>query len=254
MRITDSYCKPQKLIVGKGKPPKLSSADKIRLEIQNKKDARKEDSAQSWWREQLATMSKLSTRSRAAHLEGLSRNKKRSEEPSASLEIAMYSIHLDFLLWIEDQGVSSPSSVLQDSYSVSIVRKAKALGDQSDLRPLTPAISNILKSIFHVLGFEDHMPRMSISTDSPDRSLSFEFVKLTKSKTGSPVHKFMKITEHPVVWQLRLFGEHMDRSMDSRPDPRVKFEPDAWQRQVLDSIDRRESLLVVGKLISWNHV
>lgn len=38
----------------------------------------------------------------------------------------------------------------------------------------------------------------------------------------------------------------MDRSFDSRPDARVKFEPDAWQREVLDKLDRDESVLVVA--------
>lgn len=227
----------------------LSSADRIRQEIQNKKGARNEDSARSWWREQLGFICKLPLHSRAAHLDGLFRNKKRTEEPSASLEMAMYSIHLDFLLWIEEQGLSTPSPALRDRYSVNIVRKAKAICDRSDRRPLTPTVSKIVESIFRILGLEDYIPHMSVSTDVPDRSLAFEFVKLVRSKNGSPVHKFMKITEHPVVWQLRLFGEHMDRSMDSKPDVRVKFEPDAWQRQVLDSIDRQESLLVVGKRI-----
>ncbi|KAM5360760.1 hypothetical protein ACJA88_014713 [Fusarium oxysporum] len=38
----------------------------------------------------------------------------------------------------------------------------------------------------------------------------------------------------------------MDRRFDSRPDVRVPFEPDAWQRGILDSIDADESLLVVA--------
>jgi hypothetical protein len=38
----------------------------------------------------------------------------------------------------------------------------------------------------------------------------------------------------------------MDRSFDSRPDERVKFEPDAWQREVLDKLDRDDSVLVVA--------
>ena len=38
----------------------------------------------------------------------------------------------------------------------------------------------------------------------------------------------------------------MDRSFDSKPDDRVKFEPDKWQRDVLDKLDRDESVLVVA--------
>jgi ATP-dependent RNA helicase DDX60 len=56
----------------------------------------------------------------------------------------------------------------------------------------------------------------------------------------------MAIEETPVRWQLRLFGQYLDRSFDSRPDPRVSFFPDAWQRDVLDKLDRDESILVVA--------
>lgn len=38
----------------------------------------------------------------------------------------------------------------------------------------------------------------------------------------------------------------MERSFDSQPDPRVKFEPDKWQRDVLDKLDKDESVLVVA--------
>ena len=56
----------------------------------------------------------------------------------------------------------------------------------------------------------------------------------------------MTIGEDPVDWQLRVFGEHMDRSFDSQKDDRVKFEPDKWQREVLDKLDAEESVLVVA--------
>jgi hypothetical protein len=64
----------------------------------------------------------------------------------------------------------------------------------------------------------------------------------------------MAINEDPVVWQLRLFGEYMDRSMDSAPDRRVSFQPDAWQREVLDGLDEpKTSLLVVGERFRVQH-
>lgn len=59
-------------------------------------------------------------------------------------------------------------------------------------------------------------------------------------------YPWMTIREDPIDWQLRVFGEHMDRSFDSKPDSRVKFEPDKWQRDVLDRLDRDESVLVVA--------
>ncbi|KDE02846.1 hypothetical protein MVLG_06636 [Microbotryum lychnidis-dioicae p1A1 Lamole] len=57
---------------------------------------------------------------------------------------------------------------------------------------------------------------------------------------------FMKIEEDPLEWQLRCMGEFMRRELDSRPDPRVNFNPDAWQRDVLDKIDADESILIIA--------
>ena len=39
----------------------------------------------------------------------------------------------------------------------------------------------------------------------------------------------------------------MDRSLESQPDNRVNnFEPDGWQRRVLDAVDDGKSILVVA--------
>lgn len=78
--------------------------------------------------------------------------------------------------------------------------------------------------------------------------MTFKFVDLLKERGKRPAFPSMHITEDPVEWQLRLWGEYMDRSIDATDDPRVGFRPDAWQRRVLDAIDRNSSLLVVGKL------
>lgn len=47
-------------------------------------------------------------------------------------------------------------------------------------------------------------------------------------------------------FQLIHFGPFMDRNMDSAPDDRVPFEPDGWQRRVLDEIDQDNSVFVVA--------
>ncbi|KAF3801193.1 putative helicase [Colletotrichum gloeosporioides] len=47
-------------------------------------------------------------------------------------------------------------------------------------------------------------------------------------------------------FQLEHCGPYLERSFDSAPDGRVPFEPDAWQRKVLDAIDQDKSLFVVA--------
>ena len=48
------------------------------------------------------------------------------------------------------------------------------------------------------------------------------------------------------AFQLMHTGPYMDRSMNARPDHRVPFMPDGWQRDVLDELDAGHSLLVVA--------
>jgi superfamily II RNA helicase len=48
-------------------------------------------------------------------------------------------------------------------------------------------------------------------------------------------------------FQLIHAGPYFDRDMGSAPDERVRdFEPDEWQRAVLDGIDAKKSLFVVA--------
>lgn len=56
----------------------------------------------------------------------------------------------------------------------------------------------------------------------------------------------LALTLSPEEFQLLHCGPYFDRTIDSAPDSRVAFEPDAWQRRVLDEIDARRSLLVIA--------
>lgn len=76
--------------------------------------------------------------------------------------------------------------------------------------------------------------------------LTFHFCSLIDKDEGEVMYEWMEIDENPLEWQLRNMGEYMARELDSRPDPRVDFEPDAWQRDVLDNIDANKSMLIVA--------
>ncbi|GIX62143.1 DEAD/DEAH-like helicase [Babesia caballi] len=47
-------------------------------------------------------------------------------------------------------------------------------------------------------------------------------------------------------FQVAYMGDLMERTLGSTEDPRVLFKPDAWQKMLLDVVDRRESALVVA--------
>ncbi|EJF61300.1 P-loop containing nucleoside triphosphate hydrolase protein [Dichomitus squalens LYAD-421 SS1] len=226
----------------KGKKETLSSADKIRLANQAKKHAKEDDSNVVWWQEQLAAIEDRPTSSKVTAVEHLMRNK-RTKDGWLSVESRLYRIHLEFCRWLEDS--NHESALVRDRFTVSIMCMVKDLYESKELFPTAAAK---LATCLISLGFDDYIESFeSIATVSAeDHKLHFDFVKLVKSKSGHPVHKWMRIKEDSVVWQLRLFGEFMDRSMDSSSDPRVSFKPDAWQRKVLDCLDRNESVLVAA--------
>ena len=237
--------KPAKPAGGKkGKRETLSSADKIRLVSQAKKLAKEDDSNAVWWRDQLRALNdKSNTTARIAALDVLMRNK-RTKDGWLAVEVRLFRLHLELTRWLEDP--ARESAAARDRFSVSVLCMAKELYES---RALFPAAAAKLATVLIALGFSAHIEAFEVGATvvEDERALSFEFVKLVKSKSGNPVHKWMAIVEDPVVWQLRLFGEFMDRSMDSQSDPRVSFKPDAWQREVLDCLDRNESVLVAGK-------
>ena len=224
------------------KPPTLSSADKLRLKIKEEKEASSKTSSEVKWTQQISAMSNMTLSNKMELMTSLSRNTS-IDAPEILLEMQLFRVHLEIELWLEDAERESPQ--VRNRYTISIMNMVK---DISLMGILTPSVKNALSTVLNVLGFGVYTPTLLSATKSVDRrKLGFRFTKLVDSKSDKPLHPFMAITEHPVIWQLLFFGQFMDRSMDSSPDRRVSFEPDAWQRRVLDGIDQNKSLLVVGK-------
>ena len=186
----------------------------------------------------------MTTSQQINHVENIQRNK-RTHEGWLAVEVRLFRLHLEFVRWIEDDERESQS--VQDRTTVAILRMVK---DTFQMPNLFPLAVDVLEMCLYVIGLFALAADLKSSSPAPtdtDRTLAFKFVKLVKSKSKSAVHKFMRVREDPVIWQLRLFGEFMDRSMDSKYDPRVSFKPDAWQRNVLDCLDDvNHSVLVVG--------
>lgn len=144
--------------------------------------------------------------------------------------------------WIESP--DPDSALVRDKFTLSIMKEVKAICDR---KTLTASAADIIDSVLTSLGFPGYSSALVAgSVNLPDKPLAFAFEKLLKTASKKPRYKFMCITEHPVEWQLRLFGAFMDRTMDGAHDSRVSFTPDAWQREVLDCIDDKFSVLVIG--------
>ncbi|KAL4939941.1 hypothetical protein BDV06DRAFT_213885 [Aspergillus oleicola] len=123
-----------------------------------------------------------------------------------------HSMHIVALIW----------------HTVQEIAKAK--------HGLTRQIAECMEATVKVL----NLPRLDIPRGE-NRDLSFNFAILNINMANT------YIGLSPTEFQLVHAGPYMDRSMGSAADPRVHdFEPDKWQREVLDEIDARKSLFVVA--------
>lgn len=103
-------------------------------------------------------------------------------------------------------------------------------------RPITKTIASCLEKTYKEMA----LPKLPIPAPEGDRPLVFNFV--LSETSGLPLAIPTSIND----FQLLHCGPYFDRSIDSAPDPRVPFEPDAWQRRVLDGIDAKRSQLVIA--------
>ncbi|GAB7364637.1 hypothetical protein MBLNU230_g5440t1 [Neophaeotheca triangularis] len=102
---------------------------------------------------------------------------------------------------------------------------------------LTKTIVSSIELTVKTLG----LPSFPIPQVTTDRKLPFAFALPTRAKVDT-----LSINQSSKDFQLLHAGPYMDRSFDSAPDNRVEFQPDGWQRRVLDGIDANRSLFVVA--------
>lgn len=79
---------------------------------------------------------------------------------------------------------------------------------------------------------------------------------LPETKNGPSTMKDLKIPNIPFRkvpigmsfqrFQLAFCGGYMDRGSKTSPDPRIPFNPEPWQKDLLDIVDKKESVLVVA--------
>ncbi|CAG8926156.1 unnamed protein product [Penicillium salamii] len=96
-------------------------------------------------------------------------------------------------------------------------------------------ILNYVDKVCQILG----LPSVQLELQSKE-PLSF--------KPFEPPTEFsMRIGISPVEFQLSHGGHCMERTIETSPDPRTPdFDPDLWQRKVLDQIDLKKSVFIVA--------
>ena len=101
---------------------------------------------------------------------------------------------------------------------------------------LTKTIAKNLNEVIMMLGLPDPgIPNVQI-----EHKLAYDPALLLPKGKELAMHLGNK------EFQLLHCGPYMDRNLDSAPDSRVAFHPDAWQRRVLDELDAENSVFVVA--------
>ncbi|KAM0540338.1 hypothetical protein ACHAO7_011274 [Fusarium culmorum] len=147
-------------------------------------------------------------------------------------EVQLYLCHVLMEIWTQVRKKTCEDS-LEGLYLVSMIWNW--LGKISKSANCTHEIAGAVQQIFKALAATP----LPIATLETSRTLPFFIRPITLKR----VPELVKNTR---LLQLERGGPYMDRRFDSQPDARVQFEPDAWQRDVLDCIDANKSVLVVA--------
>ncbi|KAL4883392.1 DEAD/DEAH box helicase [Aspergillus karnatakaensis] len=155
----------------------------------------------------------------------------RDKKDATEVEVLAYIANTLVLAWKERCSTADRDSSMGIVALIwhTMQQLAKAPG-------VTREIASCAGSILRALG----LPSIDIPYQS-SRKLSFEFADYAITVTD------LSVGVSPTEFQLIHSGPYLDRSMGSAADPRVSdFEPDKWQREVLDEIDAGRSLFVVA--------
>lgn len=101
---------------------------------------------------------------------------------------------------------------------------------------LTKTITDYITQLSRVMS----LPAMESPQPTSDRKLTFS-PDPTVLSSGE-----ISISLNLIDFQCLHCGPYMDRNLDSAPDHRVPFQPDGWQRKVLDELDANRSVFVVA--------
>ncbi|KAF1943992.1 P-loop containing nucleoside triphosphate hydrolase protein [Clathrospora elynae] len=154
-----------------------------------------------------------------------------SKRQTLGPEVRIYMLNVLLEMWIR---------FCRDSAKEKGLYVAALLFDTARTLCNFPAVTKTIASCLTATVERLKLPALQVPQEQGDRKLPFKFV-LDETLVSD-----LALTLSPEEFQLLHCGPYFDRTIDSAPDSRVAFEPDAWQRRVLDEIDARRSLLVIA--------
>lgn len=227
--------KPGKQAAQKGgKKGKAKSGKELAREasqaLQDKKASSKTNDRLVWWEQQCKQLSQekdlvkryLKT---VRYLNALSGDL----ASSIGAEVSLYACNVLAAI-LETAGDAPQTRQSLTALIWSIVRSV----NNSNLSAPTAKMLNILASSLKV-------PADFTTDPSSPATRKLPFSCVFDAKNGVP-----NLAPVDLDFQLHHCGPFLERSFDPAPDPRVPFNPDGWQRNVLNAIDADKSLFVVA--------
>ncbi|KAH8759888.1 DEAD/DEAH box helicase [Diaporthe sp. PMI_573] len=225
--------KPTKQAKG-GKKGKAKSGKELAMEtrqaLQDKKASSKTNDRLVWWEQQCKQLSQEPDLIKR-YLKTIKFLNSLSWDHASSIgaEVSLYACNV--LAAILVQAGDAPKTRQSLTALIwSIVRSV----DNSNLSPPTAKMLNVLSASLQI-------PAEFASDPSSPSTRKLPFSCVFDAKNG-----VTNLTPVNLDFQLQHCGPFLERSFDPAPDPRVPFNPDGWQRDVLNAIDADKSLFVVA--------
>jgi ATP-dependent RNA helicase DDX60 len=217
-----------------GKKEKAKSGKELAREasqaLQDKKASSKTNDRLVWWEQQCKQLSQEPDLTKR-YLKTIKFLNSLSWEHASSIgaEVSLYACNV--LAAILVQAGDAPKA--RQSLTALIWSIVRAVNN-SNLSPPTAKMLNVLAASLQ-------MPAEFTSDPSSSATRKLPFSCVFDAKNG--VTNLVPVN---LDFQLQHCGPFLERSFDPAPDPRVPFNPDGWQRDVLNAIDADKSLFVVA--------
>ncbi|EHK45054.1 hypothetical protein TRIATDRAFT_292633 [Trichoderma atroviride IMI 206040] len=210
-----------------GKENALRAAEEVRLQ----KDSTKRDNTTALWNKTCRELEKEHDLL-ARYLKTLVFLTERTKDDNTALgyEVHLYLCHILAQLWAK----ARPEARSEKSYLIALIWKWL---QEIQAAKVSKTVNQAVQKLTSYLAIP--FPLLEIGNQTQELSFKFDYHSFKSMKKIMPNYREM---------QLEYAAPYMDRRFDSQPDEkkRVLFEPDGWQRKVLDSIDANNSLLVIA--------
>ena len=234
-QVKEQKPKGQKVKDLKGKKDfKPSKADQIIADNKAKKENVDRSRALSGWDEVRKRLDKVEPETK--YLEVVSYYNGLDDSKSAILRLEVDIYRLQALLY--QWAILCKNGKKGEGYGAVALIWDIIRSLNSSRVEMTAAAEAYLESVSLLLG----LPKPKKHSNVLERRMSFQ-LQLPQAAPGGT----LLIDMPPWEFQLTFCGPYMDRNTDARPDSRVtSFEPDGWQRHVLDELDANHSVFVVA--------